>query len=107
MAPDPNSPPSKPRPAHTTRAAFGLDAAGYDEDIYGAGPAVDRYAGFAREVVEPGDDAPPPDLSQLRRPAAEPITAPQQYLDEASAPAHPHPQKMSPAAAARQHRGAG
>jgi hypothetical protein len=71
-------------PKPSAKAAFGADAAGYDEDIYGPG-----VSGFSRQVVEPGDDddGPAVDLSQLRKPAAPSVTAPQQYLDEASAAA--------------------
>jgi splicing factor 3B subunit 1 len=85
--------PTKPRDA-PVRAAFGTQPAGFDEEIYGSGPGENKYAGFARVVVEEGDEpdsiaapAPPSrevDLSKLRRPSADTITAPQRFLDEAS-----------------------
>lgn len=81
------------------RAAFGTAPAGYDADIYGEANPDDRYRGYSTEVVdedendldgprstveELGGDHDPNslDLSSVRKPGIENITAPQHYIDE-------------------------
>jgi splicing factor 3B subunit 1 len=95
MSSSPSRGVSKPKEA-PVRAAFGVQPAGFDEEIYGAGPGANKYAGFANVVVEEGDDEPTSsaqllpqavDLSKLRRPTEPSITAPQRFLDEATAAA--------------------
>lgn len=76
MAPDP-TPPGARRGA---RARFGAEPAGYDEALYGRGDHAPL-----REVVL--DAPPPPPPAGLVRPAADPVTAPQAFLDEAAAAA--------------------
>lgn len=76
-----------------SETAFGVERAGYDEDIYGPDPTAPPRDTYARHVVEEGpEDADTPrdipakdvDLSTLRKTTAQSITAPQEYLDEAA-----------------------